>query len=77
MLLEEILPEIRKGRRVKNKLHEDYFIPMPMMLDESWELEPLKKEISRDDLAKAWIVSHSHSDVKEVIFSTLCRILGL
>lgn len=67
MKLEEILPELRKGRRAKRKrwapfyscdeIAADLSLDTQSILADDWELEPLPPKtvtITREELAKAW-----------------------
>jgi hypothetical protein len=61
MKFEEILPEIRKGKKFRyaggaffdlQSFGRNY--PADMLIGEQWELEPITKEISLKDLEEAW-----------------------
>ena len=89
--LEEILPLVRKGRRFRHKNEPSkkwIGIDGGMMLDitdlvsDDFELEPIKKEISRDMLAQAWdevIKPKFHaSDLQDAVeFLHFCERVGL
>ncbi len=95
MKLEEILPEIRRGRRfsyvqeyspicTKSRFFDatdlNLNIPLFWLSGDGWELEPIKKEISRDDLAEAWdrALIYNRGFVNSTpTLSTLCKELGL
>ena len=87
MKFEEILPEIRNGRtfirsgRYSFNSSERVDFSLLQLLDDEWGLEPLKKELSREDLAKAWgaSVAESRMDSRHVamIYEAFCKRLGL
>ncbi len=92
MKLEEILPEIRKGRRFKRKHFThweaegvpscDEEISLWSILSEDWELEPIKKLISREDLEMAWDktvfpTNYALDSKKSMYFENFCKELGL
>jgi hypothetical protein len=61
MKLEEILPEVRKGRRFRlancadaNWIDKYWRLSLSELDNNDWELEPQIKSISLDDLKKAW-----------------------
>lgn len=84
MKLEEILPEIRNGRRFKRAIWDNYYTieeqrdaSLCTLLGFDFELEPnenVKKVISREDLEKAWIETYG---VAGSHFREVCERLGL
>lgn len=86
MKLEEILGEIRKGRRFRMKRWEDqsyieigaynaFTFTVKDLLADDFELEPIKREISRDDLAKAWYKASGQIGATESQFNRLFKLL--
>lgn len=82
MKLEEILPEIRKGRRFKlpgRVIWLSGFETVTFygdLMSEHFELEPIKKEISREDLERVWNKAGGHWEIEDILKSMLAE-LGL
>lgn len=88
MKLEAILPEIRKGRKFRNtsplfirkddnfKGQEQVFNgTFSFLLNDYWELEPVKVEITREQLEKAWF--NAYGTHNKAVLNVICKELGL
>lgn len=84
--IEEIIGEIRKGRRFRRPGYPWGYIGdsqgvmrCSSLAVDDWELESVKKEITREDLAKAWdsLKFGVLSSDRSTLFDDLCKDLGL
>lgn len=80
MKLEEILPEIRKGRRFRPnsswrwcESDEMYSFSLEYVLNDTWDLEPIKQKLSKEDIGRAW---DKHACVGKYSFELFCAELG-